>query len=494
MFKPFENVEQEEGRFGRPTRASTQAAETFEDLDFRQNASRPRKTQTINESEEPEPKKKEKVPLPYNVTMENKFDLLNQVMAPLHLLTYPNQLQAKFGALCGVMTQYGRLLRRSGSPVILDTNGFPCPLWHVVPSPRENAYRNKDEFTIWPGLDGEAKTVGFLLGEPSNHTNVICVEPNRSILSKPSHRMLASLFQKYLREHSPYTVCTNLAEGGNWRRFVVRSNEAGEHMIVCIMHPQNLTQEQLAEEKERIRSYFQDSSIANDFKIVSAYFQTPTGVRQTHAEAPFQLIFGEETLKERIFGLNCFISPESFFQVNTSAAQKLYDTVLEQLEPTREMTVIDCCSGVGILSMATARKVRRVISIESSTQAIEDAKRNAEENKINNIHFINARVEDTLPKLSDEFYGQKVAMILNPGRGGLHHSAISAIRSFDPVSRVVYISCKQTGVPLKNFVQLAMKATKGDDGLPLLPITAIPVDMFPCTDHCELVLTFDRFT
>ena len=489
VLKPFATVEQGDDRRAQFSQSDVKVGR----FEF-PNPYDVRNTQ--HEQAEEELRKKpprEKVPLPYHVTMENRFDLLNQVVMPLHLLNYPSQLKAKHGALCNLMAQYGSLLRRTKSPVILDDSGFPCPLFEPVASTKDKQYRNKDEFTIWPGLDGNPKTVGFLLGEPSKHENVFCVEPTKTFISKSTHRMLASLFQKYLTEHSPYSVCTNLAGGGHWRRFVVRSNEAGEHMIVCMMHPQNLTTKELDEEKERIRSYFQDSSIANDFKSVSAYFQTPTGVRQANDEAPFQLLFGEESLKENIFGLNCVISPESFFQVNTLAAEKLYDTVLEQIEPTRDMTVIDCCSGVGILSMATAKLVRRVIAIEQSAQAVKDAKRNAALNKINNIHFINGKVEEALPRLTDEFYDQKVVIILNPGRGGLHHSAISSIRSFDPVSRVVYISCKPAGASLKNFVHLAMKSTRDDPGLPLLPISAIPVDMFPHTEHCELVMTFDRF-
>lgn len=444
------------------------------------------------EDESIDEKEDHRTSIPYEVTNENKYELLNQVIAPLSILKYEQQLKAKQAAIAKIMMNFGSKLRRFKSHVILDDNGLPCPVSETVPSPRITEYRNKDEFTIWPGLDGNRKTVGFLLGEPSKHKNVVCIEPNRVNISKPNHRMLASLFQKYLREHSPYDVCTNLAEGGHWRRFAVRSNEANEHMIICQMNPQDLTLEELEDEKMRIKSFF-EGQIANDFNIVSAYFQAPKGVRSTHTEAPFQLIFGEDTIKENIHNINCVISPESFFQVNTLAAARLYGTILDEIEPSKEMTVIDCCSGVGLMSMIAARKVRRVIAIEQSTQAHEDAKRNATLNKVNNITFINSNVETVLPKLSDEFYGQKVAVILNPGRGGVHHSVISTIRSFNPVSRVVYVSCKPAGVSFKNFVHLSMKSTNKDPGLPLLPVSAIPVDMFPQTEHCELVLTFDRF-
>lgn len=436
--------------------------------------------------------KAEKVPLPYAVTAENRFQLLNQILAPLHLLTYENQLRAKHGALSNLMQKYGYLLKKAKSPVIIDDNGLPCPLHFPVESPRTTEYRNKDEFSIWPGFDGNRKTVGFLLGEPKKHTNAVCVEPDQVPISKKNHRTLAALFQQYLREHSPYDVNTDLQGSGNWRRFGVRSNEAGEHMIYCQMNPQNLSREQLDEEKDRLCDFFK-GSIESDFNIKSAFFQPQSGVRQPGSEAPYELLFGSETIKETIMGRKFNISPESFMQVNIAATEKLYEVVLNQLELTPDSVLIDCCSGVGVLSVLASKRCRRVIAIEQSIQATEDAKLNAQLNGVSNVHFINGPVEKELPKLTDEFYGQKVVIALNPGRGGLHHSVMTSIRSFDPVSRVVYISCKPAGVSLKNFVHLAMKPTNRDPGLSLLPIEATPVDLFPSTDHCELVLTFERF-
>lgn len=432
--------------------------------------------------------------LPFVVNEENKFEILNRVMCPYQHVIYENQLRRKYNGVRLVLKEMGQKLRHT-SPIVVDGIGLPCPLDLVKRAPKVIEYRNKDEFSLWPGVDGNRKTVGFFVGEPSRYSNAVCVEPDKLIITKPSHRRLASLFQDYLRNVSPYDVCTNFADAdGHWRRFIVRSNEEGEHMIICQMHPQHLTADQLAAEKQRLIDFWKP--LQEEFNIKSAYLQPCPGTRMSNEEAPYQLLFGEETIVETLCDKKFVISPESFFQVNTPAAEVLYNTVFQELAPDPTLTVIDLCCGTGTMSTIIAPFVKRVIGIEQSAQAIGDAKKNAALNNVRNISFICGKAEDEIVKMLDDFRNDHVVLIANPSRAGLSPAVISAIREMQQIEKLIYVSCKPNGPALKNFVHLGLKESTRNDrikGAPFVPVNAIPVDLFPQTSHVELVLTFERF-
>jgi len=210
-------------------------------------------------------------PIIHNLSPEYYLEMINQRLCPLAHLTYSKQLQHKQEVMMKSLKKITEKVSRFKTNIVPDSQGLPCLLNEIRPSPKIYHYRNKDEFTIWPGPDGNPKTLGFFLQEPSKYKNAFIVEPDKLIITKESHKKLAKQFQTYLREVSPYGVCTDFRKGGNWRRFVVRSNEKGEHMIIAIMHPMTLTEEEIDQEKSRLIDYF--SPLSESLAIKSAYFQ-----------------------------------------------------------------------------------------------------------------------------------------------------------------------------------------------------------------------------
>ena len=446
--------------------------------------------ETPEEHENQSRQTRPKIPLPYNVTKENRFEVLNQIVTPLHLKPYNIQLKIKFHKHYELLRKFGAKLKQVNSTLIRDNKGLPCPLEQVKPSPLTERYRNKDEFSIWPGVDGYSKTLGFFIGQPSIHENVVCVEPDQIIVSRESHLSIAKKFQNYLKEVTQYDSCQNYGEGGNWRRFHIRSNSEGHHMITAIMHPQELTQQELDDEMKRYRDYFD-----GDPRISSVYFQASQHTRMSNEKAPFNHLSGDKTIMETLFDKKFEISVDSFFQINPKAAEVLNRTIVSELSATRNTTVLDICCGTGTLATIIAPDVCRVIGIDSSQSAISDANNNARLNGVKNTTFMTGSVENLLPQLMDDLYSQDIVVVANPSRAGLKASVINAIREMPSIRKVVYVSCKPEGYALKNFVHLCMPANRENRqlGPAFLPINAVPVDMFPHTTHCELVITFERF-
>lgn len=69
--------------------------------------------------------------------------------------------------------------------------------------------------------------------------------------------------------------------------------------------------------------------------------------RCSHQQSPYQLLYGEPHIFEDVMGLTFRISPDAFFQVNTSAAEVLYQTVGDLSCAKENQVLLDICCGTG---------------------------------------------------------------------------------------------------------------------------------------------------
>ena len=244
--------------------------------------------------------------------------------------------------------------------------------------------------------------------------------------------------------------------------------------------------------------------------------------RCTSEQAPFHLLHGDPHIYEQIGDYSFRISPESFFQVNTEGARVMYDTVSKLLNPSKMTTVMDICCGTGTQGLMVARRVRGVVGIELSRLAVLDARYNAQLNKIHNTEFYPGRVEKLFQPVTEQLsLATEISAIVNPSRAGVRKSfalheinssmlinvndgyvsnhsdpkLIQLIRENDRIRRLVYVSCQPDGPAMKNFVDLVKaneKRNHKNTNEPFQLKKIVPVDMFPHTDHCEMVLLFQR--
>ena len=97
-------------------------------------------------------------------------------------------------------------------------------------------------------------------------------------------------------------------------------------MAIVTIHPQDLKEEEIRSEMERMKDYLLASPVGK--QLVSIYYQCSQHTRATAEQCPFVLIHGQSHIYEQIGDYEFRISPESFFQINTQAARLLYDTVI----------------------------------------------------------------------------------------------------------------------------------------------------------------------
>ena len=188
-------------------------------------------------------------------------------------------------------------------------------------------------------------------------------------------------------------------------------------------------------------------------------------------------------------GLKFKIYPNSFFQINKKQALKLYDTAIEFLNEEKnnknngkiyEKTVIDAFSGTGTIAMALSSKVRKAIGIESVESSVTAAKETAFENKIDNVEFINGKVEKILPELLKKEKAE--AIIFDPPRRGIDERALRSVVK-NKIKKIVYISCNPATFARDTKFLI-------ENGYRLEKVSA--VDMFPQTNHVECIALIQR--
>lgn len=172
------------------------------------------------------------------------------------------------------------------------------------------------------------------------------------------------------------------------------------------------------------------------------------------------------------------ISPHSFFQTNTRAAELLYGLLREWVRESGAGTVLDLYSGGGGITLSIADACQKAVGVESNPAAVADASANATLNGIANAEFYSGQVETLLPSLL-ALAGE--LLIVDPPRAGLHPKVAAMLAAQGP-GMILYVSC--------NPVSL------GRDLAALVQRYALEraeiFDLFPHTDHVETAVMLRR--
>ena len=201
------------------------------------------------------------------------------------------------------------------------------------------------------------------------------------------------------------------------------------------------------------------------------------------------LLWGQTYITDYIGNVKYQISPLSFYQVNPKQTENLYQYALEYAGLTGEETVWDLYCGIGTISLFLAQKAKKVYGVEIVPQAIEDAKRNADINGIENAEFFVGKAEEILPEYYENYArehdGEKAyadVIVVDPPRKGCDETLLRTMTDMSP-ERIVYVSCDSATLA-RDLKYLC------ENGYELRKVRA--VDMFPNTVHVETVCLLSK--
>ncbi|XP_067929923.1 tRNA (uracil-5-)-methyltransferase homolog A-like [Watersipora subatra] len=429
-----------------------------------------------------------------NLTQEDYNKKILEKTCPLWHMTYSEQLTHKESKIRKVLSNLKEQMLRAYKDSPMPRSEYPSTDYHgllspISPSPKTESYRNKCEFTVGRHPISGDITVGYRLGEYKEGT-VAVLNPTDLPNTSQSMKDIVADFQKYVTAsgHAPFDP---VSQNGHWMWLLIRTTSLGDTMVMPTFVQQELSEAEVSIVTEELVKHYSEGD-GKSYGVTSLYIHiTPRQKKSDSLTAPPKHLWGKETIEEVLLNLKFQISPSAFFQVNREGAEVLYSAIGEFAGLSDSTsTLLDVCCGTGTIGMLLASKAKSVIGIELVEQAVEDARKNAQLNGVENITFQCGRAEKLIPSLMQTMMEEPVA-IVDPPRAGLNREVLAALRKDERLKKVVYVSCDPQNA-LKNFVELMRPTSKRWKGEPFKLVKLLPVDMFPLSNQCELVLLFER--
>ena len=319
-------------------------------------------------------------------------------------------------------------------------------------------YRNKAQYPVGYDKDGNLVT-GFYAGRTHDIiANTDCA------LGVPENKEILEAVLDYMRENN--VSAYRETEGtGLVRHVLIRTGfQSGEIMACIVINGKRLPEERKLVEK-LAGHRFEKMGLSNcdiqqtKRRITSISVSVNTEKTNVIMGKEIRVLWGEDRIHDTLGGITFAISPLSFYQVNPVQTEKLYGLALEYAGLTGKETVWDLYCGIGTISLFMAKKARQVYGVEMIPEAIEDARKNAHDNRIENVQFYVGKAEEVLPAfyegtmeteisafdksgngLPDEQMRHPDVIVVDPPRKGCDEKCLETMIAMQP-AKIVYVSC-----------------------------------------------------
>ncbi len=342
--------------------------------------------------------------------------------------------------------------------------GLEVDLKPIIGSPSESRYRNKAQYPV--GSDGKFAEIGFYA--PMTHRIIDCAD---CALQPEDFKGVVDIFRDWIRDKR-INVYDGNTEKGLLRHIYIRKGFVTGEIMVCLVA--NGREIPFADELiETLKAEIKG--------LTSVILNVNTKNTNVVLGDECITLYGTDYITDELCGLKFNISPLSFYQVNHDAAELLYGKAKEYARLTGEETLIDLYCGTGTIGLTMARSAKQLIGVEIVEQAVENAKKNAELNKIDNARFICGDASRAAEILLNEGIKPDV-VILDPPRKGCDAELLETVAKMQP-ERVVYVSCDSATLArdCARFAEIGYKVTE-----------ATPVDMFARTGNVETVVLLSQ--
>lgn len=334
------------------------------------------------------------------------------------------------------------------------------PMEPIIGMDNPFRYRNKAQFPVGTDKDGNIVT-GFYAGRThsiiNNRNCYLGVEVNEKILD---------IVLDYMKKYH-VAAYDEVSGKGLVRHVLIRYGFRSKEIMVCLVVNGNRIPrfDKLVEELVKIPG------------MTSITLNVNRERTNVILGSEVKLLWGQMYITDGIGDVSYQISPLSFYQVNPVQTERLYGKALEYAGLNGNETVWDLYCGIGTISLFLARKAKQVYGVEIVPAAIEDARRNAALNGIENAEFFVGRAEDVLPEKYEKEGIYADVIVVDPPRKGCEESVLDTMVKMQP-EKIVYVSCDSATLArdLKCLRGRGYEVMRG-----------CPVDLFPETVHVETV-------
>lgn len=336
------------------------------------------------------------------------------------------------------------------------------PVLPVIEAEQVLRYRNKAQVPV-RSVNGQLET-GFFR---KNSHDLIPIED--FYIQQPEIDDIINFLRDQFRL-SGLTAYDERTCRGLIRNIVVRRGyHTGEIMVVLVLTSDKFPEEIL-------------SALINAFPhIVSVQLNVNRSKENSIFGSKFKTLYGNDFIMDRMLNNVFQISAQSFYQVNTAQAERLYQVAYDFADLRSTDTVIDAYSGIGTIGLCIANKVTQVYGMDSVLEAVKNARQNARLSNVTNAHYEVGVAEEIFPKWISVGVRPDVIFV-DPPRKGLDENFIQLLTD-TWVRALIYISCNPATFA-RDIVRIEAKGYVLDK--------VQPVDLFPQTHHVELVSRFIR--
>lgn len=366
---------------------------------------------------------------------------------------------------------------------VIDPDNRDYEFLGIKASPRQQAYRNKMEFSF--GDEYKDGPLALGMHKRGSFYDIVNV-PGCQIVDEDFRTVLSATLDFFKEREISYYH--KLRHTGYLRHLLVRKAVKTGEILVDLVTTTSVP-DSVAKEEELLNGW-KDALLARDYQgtMIGILHTKNDSVADAVTNEGTDVLHGQDFFYEELLGLRFKITPFSFFQTNSLGAEVLYETAREFIgdsltasvkkessdEESGGKVVFDLYSGTGTIAQMLSPVAKKVIGVEIVEEAVEAAKENAELNGLHNCEFI---AGDVL-KVIDDIEETPDYIVLDPPRDGIHPKALEKIIRYG-VPQMVYISCKPTSLARDLEVLQAR-------GYQVKKVCC--VDMFPATGHVESVV------
>ena len=330
-------------------------------------------------------------------------------------------------------------------------------------------YRNKAELTF-SQVDGQL-ALGYHAAR--SFWRVVDLE-DCLLLSEPMAQLIREVRRCATESGQPaYNPKTHQ---GFFRYLTVRHSRTTGQLLICVT-----TTPGPREDMER----FADALMDHRHDVTSLYWGVRSSVADIAVPEELILLRGVSYLEDQVGPFRLAVHPLTFLQPTSEQAQRLYDCVVQAVDPAPGGVAWDLYCGMGLVAFYLAPKFRMVYGIDSIERNIELAVLNASRNHVTNVDWRVGKAEDLLR--DRRFWLQEARpelVVVDPPRSGLHPRAVTSVAAARP-KQIAYLSC--------NVQALARDLAYFCRGYPRYRVRVLRAfDMFPQTNHVEVFALLER--
>ncbi|MFQ3579217.1 MAG: 23S rRNA (uracil(1939)-C(5))-methyltransferase RlmD, partial [Bacteroidales bacterium] len=305
---------------------------------------------------------------------------------------------------------------------------YPKEILPIVESRTTQHYRNKMEYSfsnnrwltqdeISSGEKFERNALGFHI--PGRFDKIVDIQT--CYLQETIGDEIRNFVRSYALQHSLefYDI---KKQTGYLRNMIIRITHTGQIMLIIVFR----------KEDKYARIQLLDAIIEKFPHIHSLQYVINPKVNDTISDLQHTVYYGLGSIGETMENITYILGPKSFFQTNTLQAYKLYCIIREFAQFQGNEIVYDLYTGIGSIALFIAEKVKKVIGVEYIPEAIEDAKLNAQSNRIYNTEFFAGDIKDIVTSDFIIFHGKPDVVILDPPRAGVHENVIRVLLQSRP--------------------------------------------------------------